>query len=116
MGLNFAVAFTGFDGKQEPIDDPTIGEIVFNHYKWGSYTNGTLYSGRYRLNSHRCSRKELGLEDGDDNFEQSVKMFTTSQYAKRDIEMNHKRFFCPNKEDLRIYGDYNTESAQIFNV
>ncbi len=31
MGLNFAAAFIKYDGKTEPIDDPTIGELVFNH-------------------------------------------------------------------------------------
>ncbi len=31
MGLNFAAAFITYNGKPEPIDDPTVGELVFNH-------------------------------------------------------------------------------------
>ena len=34
-GFNIAVAYTGFDSETEPFDDPTIGSVVFNHYKWG---------------------------------------------------------------------------------
>lgn len=34
MGLNFAAALIKYDGKSEIIDDPTIGELVFNHQKW----------------------------------------------------------------------------------
>lgn len=40
MGLNIAVAFTSYDNDQDPIDDPTIGEVVFNHYKWGQNPDG----------------------------------------------------------------------------
>ena len=34
-GFNLAVAFTAYDSNPEPILDPTIGELVFNHYEWG---------------------------------------------------------------------------------
>jgi len=34
-GFNIAVAFTAYDTNPEPILDPTIGEVVFNHYRWG---------------------------------------------------------------------------------
>ncbi len=61
MGLNFAAAFTAYDDNVDPIDDPTVGEVVFNHHKWGRYDNGTVYFGRHRINSHRCTREELGL-------------------------------------------------------
>lgn len=61
MGLNFAVAFTAYDDNAEPIDDPTFGEVVFNHHKWGRYPDGTVYFGRHRIKSHRCTQEELGL-------------------------------------------------------
>ncbi len=35
MGFYLAAAFTAYDDETEPIDDPTVGELVFNHYKWG---------------------------------------------------------------------------------
>ena len=34
----------------------------------------------------------------------------------RDMDMYKKKFFCPDQEDLRIFGDYNSERAQIFNI
>ena len=40
MGLNIAAAFTAYDGEQDPIDDPTVGEVVFNHFAWGENDDG----------------------------------------------------------------------------
>ena len=34
-GFNFAVGLVSYDGNREPEEDPTVGELVFNHYKWG---------------------------------------------------------------------------------
>ena len=61
MGLNIAAAFTAYDSETEPIDDPTIGEIVFNHYKWGKNADGSIFAGRYKIKAHRCSEAEVGL-------------------------------------------------------
>ena len=63
MGFNIAAAFTAYDSKI--IDDPTIGELVFNHYKWGVKADGSNFSGRYRLKAHRCTQAELGLVQND---------------------------------------------------
>ena len=49
MDFNIAAAFSAYDGGTEPIDDPTVGEVVFNHYKWGQNPDGSIYSDRYRL-------------------------------------------------------------------
>ena len=61
-GFNFAVAFTAYDSNQERILDPTIGEIVFNHYEWGPQPDGSYLSERRRVQHHACTREELGLE------------------------------------------------------
>ena len=61
-GLNIAVAFTGYDSDTEMFDDPTIGQVVFNHYQWGENPDGSYSSGRFPINSHTCSSVELGLE------------------------------------------------------
>jgi hypothetical protein len=34
-GFNIAAGFTAYDGSPEPILDPSYGELVFNHYRWG---------------------------------------------------------------------------------
>ena len=31
MGFNIVAGFTAWDSNYEPIDDPTIGKLVFNH-------------------------------------------------------------------------------------
>ena len=33
-GFNVAVAFTQY-GDKDTVLDPTYGELIFNHYKWG---------------------------------------------------------------------------------
>lgn len=38
-------------------------------------------------------------------------MFPIWDKYKTDFEYYHKMFLCPNQEDLRIYGDYNTQTA-----
>ena len=54
-GFNIAVAFSAYDSETEPIDDPTVGELIFNHYKWGANPDGSIFAGRYKLKSHRCT-------------------------------------------------------------
>ena len=65
-GLNFAIAFTAYDGETEPILDKKYGEIVFNEYKWGEDADGSFFAEYNRLPMHTCSAEELGTT-GDDN-------------------------------------------------
>ena len=59
-----AAAFTAYDSETENILDPSYGELVFNHYFWGTNADGVYESGRKRIQSqHTCTREELGLED-----------------------------------------------------
>ena len=48
-GFNIAVAMTYDDNDPEPFNDPTFGQIIFNHYKWGQYKNGTRFSGKFPI-------------------------------------------------------------------
>ena len=62
-GFNFAVAFTAYDNDEEPILDPSYGEIVFNHFKWGTDAEENYFYERARINStHTCTPEELGLD------------------------------------------------------
>ena len=61
-GLNVAAAFTAYDGERSWILDDSYGELVFNRRAWGYKPDGNFFSVRERLNSHVCSRKELGLD------------------------------------------------------
>ena len=113
MGLNFAAALTAYDDNEEPIDDPTFGELVFNHHKWGRNSDGSIFaSGRYRIKSHRCTSEELGVSKSTD----ASSLFSMDERYLTDFKFYQKKFFCPDQKDLRIYGDFNTASAQLLNV
>ena len=109
MGLNIAVGLTRYDSDVEPFDDPTVGEVVFNHYKWGTAPDGQNFAGRYPLKSHRCTREELGLDD-----DKSKARFYPN--TDSDVEFYHKKFLCIDKEDIEVYGDWNSHKAQLLNV
>lgn len=106
-GLNFAMAFTAYDGETEPFDDPTIGQLVFNHYKWGVDSDGKPFSGRYPIKSHKCTREELGL-DGDPT---KAKFHTVQDGMRENIDFYHKKFLCIDKQDLKLFGDFSSSKA-----
>ena len=110
MGLNIAVALTRYDSVVEPFDDPTVGQVVFNHYKWGPNPDPgeAPFSGRYQLKSHYCTREELGLDD-----DKSKAGFYP--YSNNNVEFYHRKFLCVDKEDIEVYGDWNTNKAQFLN-
>ena len=109
MGFNIAVALTRYDSDLEPFDDPTVGQVVFNHYKWGTNPDGQNFAGRYPIPSHACTREELGL-DGD----KSKARFYP--HTDSDVELYHKKFLCIDKEDIEVRGNWNSHKAQLLNV
>ena len=68
MGFNVAVAFTAWDSEREPILDPTIGELYFYRIEWGFNPDGTIFVNENKLDSHQCTREELGIDPGDAKF------------------------------------------------
>ena len=111
-GLNIAVAFTAYDGDPVTLLDPTIGQVVFNHFYWGPQDDGTFGSERIPIKSHTCSRVELGL-DQDEEGSRFLPIYETS---KQEVEFYHRKFQCVDKEDLFLHGDYNSLTANQFNV
>ena len=87
-GFNFAVAFTAYDSNPEPILDPTYGEIIFNHYEWGPQPDGSYMTERRRINSHTCSREELGL-DGDPD---KAKFLPVYEDSLDEVDFYSKKF------------------------
>ena len=108
-GFNIAVAFTAYDSNPEPILDPTYGEIVYNHYKWGPDVgeNDTYGSKRLPLKSHQCTSTELGL---DDDRSQS-KFLPTFRDGIDEVRFYQKKFVCAEQEDLKVSGDFNSYKA-----
>ena len=41
-GFGVAVALTSYSATEPVFHDPTIGEVIFNHYKWGDNPDGTV--------------------------------------------------------------------------
>jgi len=62
-GLNFAIGFTAYNNEREWMLPPEYGELVFNSLSWGSHPNGTFYLERKRLQTHPCTKEELGLSE-----------------------------------------------------
>ena len=110
-GFNLAVAFTAYDSNPEPIIDPRYGTLEFNKYGWGPSADG-FGNGRTPIKSHTCTREELGLEE-----DRSASMFMpVYPPSAGEVEFYHKKFDCADKENLNIYGDYNSFKASQFNV
>ena len=106
-GFNIAAGFTAYDSNPEPILDPTIGEVVFNHFRWGPEPDGSYITERKRIPDHPCSREELGIEE-----DRSNSMFMpVYESSKGEVDFYWKKFQCVDKENLKIYGDYNSYKA-----
>lgn len=101
-GFNIAIALSAYNSEREPFNDPSIGELVFKHYRWGMNADGTLYSGKSRLESHPCSLEELGLDEN----KSKSRFFPINGNFEASVEFYHKKFLCLNREDLVVYGDF----------
>ena len=53
---------TAYDEDPEISLDPTYGSIVFSHWGWGPQNDGKFAYKRKPIESHSCSRVELGLD------------------------------------------------------
>ena len=67
-GINFAVGLSSFDTNTEPILDPQYGELVFLKRRWKfSQEEGELEDHNEVINTHTCTREELGLDDSENS-------------------------------------------------
>ena len=64
QGFNVAAMFTGYAADEDSIIDPTYGELVFKYAKWGTDANGDFYDIYEVLDTHICTKEELGLVEG----------------------------------------------------
>ena len=110
-GLNFAVAFTAYDGERDWILDPSYGSLIFNSYSWGANEDGTFFTERKKLNSHFCTDYEFGLNNAADDGE-GAKFLPPDYTSAGYIELYKKKFICLNEEDIFIYGDFTTTKTR----
>lgn len=112
QGFAVAVAFTAYDSNPEPILDKAIGELVFEHYTWGTDEDGKYYTSMNRIPSHTCTRQELGLEEGS---EKST-FLPIKPSHKTDVSFYQRKFMCIDPDEYKINGDYNSASARLMKV
>ena len=110
-GLNFAVAFTAYDGERDWILDPSYGSLIFNSYSWGANEDGTFFTERKKLNSHLCTDYEFGLNNAANDGE-GAKFLPPDYTSAGYIELYKKKFICLNEEDIFIYGDFTTPKTR----
>ena len=68
-GLAIAVGLTAYDGGLGPTLDPSIGTIEYKAYEWGvNEENGEYYSTFSTIESHYCTKEEIGLEGDSSHF------------------------------------------------
>ena len=103
-GFFVAAALTEYDSNTEIIEEDKYGEMVMAYYGWGY--GDSVSAGDKILSYHYCSDDELGLTRGPN----SPYPLKESDYGS--VEVWKKKFKCANPEDLKIWGDYNSVSAQ----
>ena len=66
-GFNIALAYSGYNNNYEYELPPEVGRIAFRAEEWGIHPNGTGWYETKYLDSHVCTREELGLEEDQTN-------------------------------------------------
>ena len=80
---------------------------MIEHYGWGA-VNG-ISVGSTELENHACSDVELGLLDANDS--ESFGAYPIFGSSANEVKTWKKKFKCVKKEDLVIWGDYNSAKA-----
>ena len=114
MGLKIAVAFTEWDDNPDPILDKSYGRIVFYRETYSIDANHTVFYDHVELPSHYCSAEELNLEKSPESV--ANVFFPIAQKYERDMKAYHKKFLCLDEEDMRLQGDYSSETASLLEV
>lgn len=104
-GFFVAAALTAYDSNTEVVEEERYGELIIEHYGWG-YGDG-ISSGSKQIDYHWCSDEELGLVRGPETI-----IYPIFESSKAEMETYRKKFKCINKEDMVIWGDYNSAKAQ----
>ena len=103
-GLFIAAALTEYDSNTEVIEEKRYGELVIEHYGWGY--EGTIGTQTRQVNYHYCSDEELGFTQGPD-----TAIYPIFPSSRAEVETYRKKFKCVDREDLVVWGDYNSQKA-----
>ena len=105
-GFFLAAALTEYDNNTEVIEDLSYGELVIEHYYWG-YDDDGFNAGTRAVDYHYCSDEELGFSPGP-----ATTIYPIFSSSVSEVKMWKKKFKCLNKEDMVIWGNYNSKEAQ----
>ena len=105
-GLFVAAAFTAYDGETEVIEEARYGEMSFEYVGWG---NGEEFadSEYYHIDYDWCTEEQLGLVEGP-----NTEAFPIFKQSMNEVKTWKKKFKCPNRDQLQLWGDYNSAKAQ----
>ena len=112
QGLEVAIGFTAYDNNREVILDKSIGELAFIAYEWGEDEAGNVFVKRERIPSYQCTKDELGLGSSDSE-SRFYPAYATHQFS---LEKIQKKFRCIDKENMYIYGDWNSKRARVIDM
>ena len=111
-GFFIAAALTEYDSNREVIEEARYGELIIEHYGWGCSDNGIVANDCSKaLEYHYCSDEELGFTPGPDTL-----IYPIIETSVNEVETWKKKFKCIKKEELVIWGDYNSAKAQQINI
>ena len=99
-----AAALTEYDDEQEIIERPEYGELILEQYSWGN--DGELGSKSTAIDYDYCTDEQLGLSDEASDDEPWVYPIYKSSLGE--VTTWKKKFKCIKKEDMIIWGDFNS--------
>ena len=91
------MGMTNFFDPDMPDFDKSYGELYFSRFGFGVDENGQNFFINERLESHRCTREELGLESGP-----KTKFMPLSETSRRYAELHGHKLQCLDDEDLKL--------------
>ena len=74
----------------------------------------TVFFDYVELPSHYCTAEELNLEKSP--VQQANVFFPIAERYERDMEAHNKKFLCLDQENMRLQGDYSSETASLLEV
>ena len=90
--MQFAFGITAYDSNQEPIDDPTYGNVVARYASWGLGEGpGTTISDPIPMKE--CSDADLGITVGPDGGENNLDRSATRFYPAHASNIGDLTFF-----------------------
>ena len=116
-----AAAVTNFDGNQEEIEDPEIGEVKFYLKQWGIDDDSPSISFK-EVKSRPCEEKDFNpgtrlLSESESEAESESSFFPVDLFSLKDMNNYSSKMKClDSTNSTEIFGSYNTDKASNFMI